>query len=131
MVSPLYLLTIDHLQAGANNVIGSAFADLGAIIRQVDDKSRVGVCLDTCLLRPFFLLLHMSNRFRHVRSCVCCGTDIFPSYSKTHKLSPNNRDTTSEQKMVGSKRILFDMLALSRHNYSSYSATRTTYRWLP
>lgn len=34
--------------AGAGNVIGSTFEDLRDIIAQVDDKSRIGVCLDTC-----------------------------------------------------------------------------------
>ncbi|KAJ3827767.1 xylose isomerase-like protein [Lentinula raphanica] len=34
--------------AGSGNVIGSDFAHLGEIINQVEDKSRVGVCLDTC-----------------------------------------------------------------------------------
>ena len=34
--------------AGANNVIGSSFEDLRDIIALVEDKSRVGVCLDTC-----------------------------------------------------------------------------------
>ena len=35
-------------QAGSGNVIGSRFSDLGGIVKQVDDKTRVGVCLDTC-----------------------------------------------------------------------------------
>ncbi|TFK79502.1 AP endonuclease, partial [Polyporus arcularius HHB13444] len=34
--------------AGSGNVIGSRFVELGDIIKQVDDKTRVGVCLDTC-----------------------------------------------------------------------------------
>ncbi|KAJ3749275.1 xylose isomerase-like protein [Lentinula detonsa] len=34
--------------AGSGNIIGSDFAHLGEIIGQVDDKTRVGVCLDTC-----------------------------------------------------------------------------------
>ena len=34
--------------AGSGNVIGSAFEDLRDIIEQVDDKSRIGVCIDTC-----------------------------------------------------------------------------------
>lgn len=34
--------------AGAGNVIGSTWEDLRDIISQVDDKSRVGVCIDTC-----------------------------------------------------------------------------------
>ncbi|KAL8715996.1 MAG: hypothetical protein Q9220_000663 [cf. Caloplaca sp. 1 TL-2023] len=36
--------------AGSGNVIGSSFADLASIISQVNDKSRIGVCLDTCHL---------------------------------------------------------------------------------
>lgn len=34
--------------AGAGNVIGSTFEDLRDIISLVEDKSRIGVCLDTC-----------------------------------------------------------------------------------
>lgn len=55
MVRPLSVLRnfslslcVRRCQAGAGNVIGSRFSDLGGIIKQVDDKNRVGVCLDTC-----------------------------------------------------------------------------------
>lgn len=34
--------------AGQGNVIGSKFEELAAIIELVEDKSRVGVCIDTC-----------------------------------------------------------------------------------
>ncbi|KAF7359042.1 AP-endonuc-2 domain-containing protein [Mycena sanguinolenta] len=34
--------------AGAGNIIGGDFNHLAKIIEQVDDKTRVGVCLDTC-----------------------------------------------------------------------------------
>ena len=34
--------------AGGGNVIGSTFEDLRDIIAQVEDKQRIGVCLDTC-----------------------------------------------------------------------------------
>ncbi|KAJ7494297.1 xylose isomerase-like protein [Mycena galericulata] len=34
--------------AGAGNIIGGDFRHLANIISQVDDKTRVGVCLDTC-----------------------------------------------------------------------------------
>ncbi|KAG1725718.1 xylose isomerase-like protein [Suillus paluster] len=34
--------------AGSGNVIGSQFSELKAIIDDVEDKTRVGVCLDTC-----------------------------------------------------------------------------------
>ncbi|KAI9803812.1 MAG: hypothetical protein M1825_001692 [Sarcosagium campestre] len=40
--------TVLENMAGGGNVIGSTFEDLRDIISQVDDKSRVGVCLDTC-----------------------------------------------------------------------------------
>lgn len=40
-------------QAGAGNVIGSKFSDLAGIIAKVEDKTRVGVCLDTCRLILF------------------------------------------------------------------------------
>jgi len=36
--------------AGAGNVMGCRFTDLATIIEKVEDKSRVGVCLDTCHL---------------------------------------------------------------------------------
>ncbi|KAJ3892278.1 xylose isomerase-like protein [Lentinula edodes] len=35
-------------KAGSGNIIGSDFVQLGKIISQVNDKARVGVCLDTC-----------------------------------------------------------------------------------
>ncbi|MCJ1393972.1 hypothetical protein MMC18_006849 [Xylographa bjoerkii] len=34
--------------AGTGNVIGATFEDLRDIIEQVEDKSRIGVCMDTC-----------------------------------------------------------------------------------
>lgn len=36
--------------AGHGNIIGGPFEELAAIIDQVEDKSRIGVCLDTCHL---------------------------------------------------------------------------------
>ncbi|TBU58651.1 AP endonuclease [Dichomitus squalens] len=35
--------------AGAGNVIGGQFSDLGGIIKHVEERTRVGVCLDTCM----------------------------------------------------------------------------------
>jgi len=34
--------------AGSGNVIGSTFEDLRDVIELIDDKSRIGVCIDTC-----------------------------------------------------------------------------------
>jgi len=34
--------------AGSGSVIGSIFSDLASVIAQVDNKSRIGVCMDTC-----------------------------------------------------------------------------------
>jgi len=42
------VVTVIECMAGHKNVIGCDFQDLADIIRLVDDKSRVGVCLDTC-----------------------------------------------------------------------------------
>ncbi|KAI9646484.1 DNA-(apurinic or apyrimidinic site) lyase [Ciborinia camelliae] len=42
------VITLLENMAGAGNVIGSTWEDLRDIIALIDDKSRVGVCLDTC-----------------------------------------------------------------------------------
>ncbi|KAI0400524.1 xylose isomerase-like protein [Xylaria palmicola] len=42
------VVTVLENMAGQGNVIGSTFEDLRDIIALVDDKSRVGVCIDTC-----------------------------------------------------------------------------------
>ncbi|CAL1705842.1 unnamed protein product [Somion occarium] len=41
------IIVIENM-AGAGNVVGGAFSEIGGIINQVEDKSRIGVCLDTC-----------------------------------------------------------------------------------
>lgn len=35
-------------QASRKNIVGGSFEDLAAVIALVDDKSRIGVCFDTC-----------------------------------------------------------------------------------
>ncbi|OBT61689.1 hypothetical protein VE03_09401 [Pseudogymnoascus sp. 23342-1-I1] len=42
------VVTLLENMAGAGNVVGSRFEDLRDVIQLVDDKSRVGVCIDTC-----------------------------------------------------------------------------------
>ena len=42
------VIPVLETMAGSGSVIGSTFSDLASIINQVDDKSRVGVCIDTC-----------------------------------------------------------------------------------
>ena len=42
------VVTLLENMAGQGNVIGSTFEDLRDIIALIDDKSRVGVCIDTC-----------------------------------------------------------------------------------
>ncbi|KZP19724.1 AP endonuclease [Athelia psychrophila] len=44
------VVTVLENMAGAGNIIGATFEDLGDIVRGVEDKTRVGVCLDTCHL---------------------------------------------------------------------------------
>jgi AP endonuclease-1 len=41
-------VTVLETMAGQGNVVGSTFEDLRDIIALIDDKSRVGVCIDTC-----------------------------------------------------------------------------------
>lgn len=42
------VITVLENMAGAGNVVGSTWEDLRDIIALVDDKTRVGVCIDTC-----------------------------------------------------------------------------------
>ena len=39
---------LEHMAGQGDNVVGSTFEDLRDIIALIDDKSRVGVCIDTC-----------------------------------------------------------------------------------
>jgi AP endonuclease-1 len=43
-----YVTIVIENMAGTGNVIGSQFSELKGIIDRVEDKTRVGVCLDTC-----------------------------------------------------------------------------------
>ncbi len=45
-------------------MIGSTFADLSSIISQIHDKSRIGVCLDTCHLHAAGYDLRTPSAFR-------------------------------------------------------------------
>ena len=51
------VITVLENMAGSGNVIGGDFSHLAKIISKVEDKTRVGVCLDTCKYRSFFLPL--------------------------------------------------------------------------
>lgn len=42
------VITLLETMAAGGNTIGTKFTELASIINQVNDKSRVGVCLDTC-----------------------------------------------------------------------------------
>ncbi|KAI0514786.1 xylose isomerase-like protein [Xylaria bambusicola] len=42
------VVTVLENMAGQGNVVGSTFEDLRDIIALIDDKTRVGVCIDTC-----------------------------------------------------------------------------------
>lgn len=42
------VVTLLENMSGSGNVVGSRFEELRDIIARVDDKARVGVCLDTC-----------------------------------------------------------------------------------
>lgn len=42
------VIPVLETMAGAGGVIGNTFQDLAGIIAEIDDKTRIGVCLDTC-----------------------------------------------------------------------------------
>lgn len=45
---PEVITVIENMANAKSNLVGTAFTDLAAIIAQVEDKTRVRVCLDTC-----------------------------------------------------------------------------------
>ncbi|WWC87604.1 uncharacterized protein L201_002494 [Kwoniella dendrophila CBS 6074] len=47
---PEVVTVIENMANAGSNIVGTAFPELTAIIAQVEDKSRVRVCLDTCHL---------------------------------------------------------------------------------
>ncbi|CAK7207147.1 DNA-(apurinic or apyrimidinic site) lyase [Sporothrix eucalyptigena] len=46
--APSKVVTVIENMAGQGTTVGDRFEDLAAIIKQIDDKERVGVCIDTC-----------------------------------------------------------------------------------
>lgn len=44
----LIMVSVVENMSGQGNTIGGKFSELGQIIDGVKDKSRIGVCLDTC-----------------------------------------------------------------------------------
>ena len=46
--APSRVVTVIENMAGGGTTVGNKFEDLAAIIEQIDDKERVGVCIDTC-----------------------------------------------------------------------------------
>ncbi|CAK7223939.1 DNA-(apurinic or apyrimidinic site) lyase [Sporothrix bragantina] len=46
--APSKVVTVIENMAGQGTTVGDRFEDLAAIIAQIDDKTRVGVCIDTC-----------------------------------------------------------------------------------
>ncbi|KIY49412.1 AP endonuclease, partial [Fistulina hepatica ATCC 64428] len=61
------VVTVIENMAGAGNIIGSDFAQIAQIIAQVEDKLRVGVCIDTCKYDfPTCFLVHLKTFDEHV-----------------------------------------------------------------
>nr|XP_031859317.1 uncharacterized protein CI109_005346 [Kwoniella shandongensis]KAA5526389.1 hypothetical protein CI109_005346 [Kwoniella shandongensis] len=47
---PEVICVIENMANAGSNIVGTAFSDIKSIISQVEDKSRVRVCIDTCHL---------------------------------------------------------------------------------
>ncbi|KAJ2905122.1 hypothetical protein MKZ38_006368 [Zalerion maritima] len=60
------VVTVIENMAGHGNVVGGSFADMATIISRVDDKSRVGVCIDTCHAFAAGYDLRTPSSFREV-----------------------------------------------------------------
>lgn len=59
------------IQAGAGSVLGCTFEQLAQIIAGVEDKKRIGICLDTCMWYPTYVLYELIHPSR---SFICIGT---------------------------------------------------------
>lgn len=59
------VLVLENM-AGQGNVIGSHFRELASIIALIDDKKRVGVCLDTCHLFSAGYDVRTTQAWQHV-----------------------------------------------------------------
>ena len=65
--------------AGAGNIIGGDFSYLASIISQVEDKTRIGPCLDT------YMLYHLP---------LCSGSQTNLSFSLGHTFAAVSHFTT-------------------------------------
>ncbi|UVC49900.1 apurinic/apyrimidinic endonuclease [Theileria orientalis] len=79
--------------AGQNNVIGSKFEDLRDIIDQVKDKTRVGVCLDTCHLFAAGFDIRTHDKFESVMKSF--GDIVGLKYLKAVHLNDSKSDLAS------------------------------------
>lgn len=46
--TPFHAVTLLETAAGQGSCLGCSFEELGRIVAAVDDKSRIGICIDTC-----------------------------------------------------------------------------------
>ncbi|CDI84401.1 endonuclease V, putative [Eimeria praecox] len=61
-----FVVVVLENMAGQKNVVGSKFEDLRDIINLVEDKARVGVCLDTCHLFAAGYDIRTAEKFEKV-----------------------------------------------------------------
>ncbi|KAL8440229.1 hypothetical protein Efla_000355 [Eimeria flavescens] len=61
-----YVIVVLENMAGQKNVVGSKFEDLRDIIKLVENKERVGVCLDTCHLFAAGYDIRTAEKFEKV-----------------------------------------------------------------
>ncbi|KAK0439054.1 xylose isomerase-like protein [Desarmillaria tabescens] len=67
------VVTVLENMAGGGHIIGSDFSHLADIIAAVEDKSRIGVCLDTCMARVAYRLSTLTPFLGHM---FAAGYDI-------------------------------------------------------
>ncbi|KAG1839181.1 xylose isomerase-like protein [Suillus tomentosus] len=106
-----YITIVIENMAGSGNVIGSQFSELREIIDHVEEKTRVGVCLDTCSSRPFGYDISTKVGWEYVFSAF--DTEVGLSYLKGLHLNDSKA-------ALGSKKDRHENIGLGHLGISTF-----------
>ncbi|KAG1827636.1 xylose isomerase-like protein [Suillus subaureus] len=106
-----YITIVIENMAGSGNVIGSQFSELKGIIDHVEDKTRVGVCLDTCHAFAAGYDISTKNGWDAILSAF--DTEVGPSYLKGLHLNDSKA-------ALGSKKDRHENIGLGHIGISTF-----------
>ncbi|KAG2135187.1 xylose isomerase-like protein [Suillus bovinus] len=106
-----YITIVIENMAGSGNVIGSQFSELKEIIDHVEDKTRVGVCLDTC--HAFAAGYDISTKVGWDSTLSAFDTEVGLSYLKGLHLNDSKAD-------LGSKKDRHENIGLGHIGISTF-----------